>query len=463
MPTKVLRVRLHGSRDWLIGHPVLAATSIALVVRVLTAIGSFVVNRTYLIGDELQYMQLADHVARGHTADSWYPFYGQTLYDSTWVFIAPITFLFEVFGPSRLLAQLWSVLFGVVTVAVASSLAMRITDRRRALALGLLVALLPSQVLWSSVALRESMVWATLVVVAWAAVSSADPSWRRAVVATAVGLGALLAMARLRDQTFIVAVWALVPGVLIGGGRRYLLRLVGAAGLAVLLPMSVGLGPAGYDLVRAAAPSLGTTRTTLALHAETGFAPTESLGPIPQTPATTARSSGSGASAIADRGGNHFKVQTKNGPRDAIAADDGQVYEVREGLWANVRAVPTGLAAVLLRPFPWEHTTSFSMAMAKVEAVLWYGAYAVGLLGLSRGWRRNRLHLAYPFFLTGFLMGVGALTQGNLGTAFRHRGQIVWAIVVFAACAFPLRESAEVDIDLDEVLPTDELIAAHGM
>lgn len=30
------------------------------------------------------------------------------------------------------------------------------------------------------------------------------------------------------------------------------------------------------------------------------------------------------------------------------------------------------------------------------------------------------------------MIGIAALTQGNVGTAFRHRGQILWALAILA-------------------------------
>jgi hypothetical protein len=41
--------------------------------------------------------------------------------------------------------------------------------------------------------------------------------------------------------------------------------------------------------------------------------------------------------------------------------------------------------------------------------------------------------LAFPLLVGGALVCMWALVDGNIGTAFRHRGEIVWAVVVLAA------------------------------
>ena len=87
-------------------HPALAVFALALVVRVVVAVLSATFTRGVLIPDEGQYIDLARTVAHGGTADSWAPAYGQTLYDSTEAFIAPLVGLFKLFGPTRLLGEL---------------------------------------------------------------------------------------------------------------------------------------------------------------------------------------------------------------------------------------------------------------------------------------------------------------------------------------------------------------------
>jgi hypothetical protein len=106
-----------------------------------------------------------------------------------------------------------------------------------------------------------------------------------------------------------------------------------------------------------------------------------------------------------------------------------------ESVRAGLRHIPTGLVDVTLRPFPWSTTVGLSLLMARVETIAWYVMYAFAILGILVSIRRReaRLALQFPVLLMGMLLGIAALTQGNLGTAFRHREQLVWALGLCAA------------------------------
>ncbi|HYD08651.1 MAG TPA: hypothetical protein VEA78_01005, partial [Acidimicrobiales bacterium] len=118
-------------------RPVLSVAVVALAARLVFSVVSFVVHDAWLIPDESQYIDLAAHVADGRGAEAWYPFYGQSLYDSTWAFTAPIAFLYDLLSPTRLLGQLWALSFGVGTAAATTRLAMTVVAGRWAVGAGL--------------------------------------------------------------------------------------------------------------------------------------------------------------------------------------------------------------------------------------------------------------------------------------------------------------------------------------
>jgi hypothetical protein len=107
-----------------------------------------------------------------------------------------------------------------------------------------------------------------------------------------------------------------------------------------------------------------------------------------------------------------------------------------EGLRGGISHLPAGLVDVTLRPFPWQPSVGLSLLMARVETLIfWYALYTLSILGILVSLRRRcaRLTLQFPVLLIGLLIGIAALTQGNLGTAFRHRDQMVWALALCAA------------------------------
>jgi hypothetical protein len=83
--------------------------------------------------------------------------------------------------------------------------------------------------------------------------------------------------------------------------------------------------------------------------------------------------------------------------------------------------------------------------LARIENLEWYVLYALAITGIVASVRRRaaRTALAFPLFVMGMLIGIAALTQGNLGTAFRHRDQMLWALALCAAAGLQwlVRES----------------------
>lgn len=375
---------------------------VALVTRVGFAAASFALNHGVLIPDEQQYIDLADTVARGGTAESWYPRYGQSLYDSTWVFVAPLRLLFELLTSTRLIGQLWSAAYGVLVAVLVVRLGREVLPTRWATAAGVIVALLPSQVLFSSVVLRESMVWAALTVAVVGFVSSVRSFGWSALTWMAATVCGLLALGWLREQTLLAATFALVPATAVAATNHRRVRVAGAVVLLVAIPWLAGTGPAGRDVLQDRIGTLGWLRSELAQGAASGFVPTHDSGGVGQEPPGKAE---------------------QESPRDVtIEADDS--------LKANVRAVPAGAAGVLLRPFLWEANGGIPLRLAALENLVWYLLYGLAVWGYLGATRAQRQLLAYPGIASVAIIAVAILTQGNLGTAFRHRGQVLPLLVV---------------------------------
>lgn len=425
-------------------RPLLAVAVLAGALRLVFALVSFAANDPWLIPDEGQYVELATSVASGRGADAWFPGYGQSLYDGTRAFMVPLAALFEVVGPSRLVGQLWAAAFGVGTAVGTALLARMVAGDRAALIAGGLVAALPSQVLWSSTVLRESLVWCGLVLVALGMARSYEPE-RSPVAPLALVAAALLGLGYLRVQTMLAAAGAAVLVAWLLPRPQRPARGAFALMAALTIPMVVGIGPFGVDLLRESLPELGTTRTKLSAGAESAFAPAVTVPPHRSTSSTTSStSSTSSTSASAPRSSDEETSQpdarVPRHPR-TVRANDGTVYAVDESLTADVEALPRGLVATMLRPFLWEPRTSLTLGLASLENLVWYVLYAVALAGAWAGRRRLDV-LAVPLVTAGALVVGGALTQGNLGTAFRHRGQMFWIIALLASLAIEQRLAA---------------------
>jgi hypothetical protein len=396
--------RGHPRLHRLIEHPIATVVVLALAARVVVAVAAYLLTDRYTIPDEALYMALGRAVVHGVPPDQWYPGYGQWLYDQVGAFSRPLVLLFRVFGPERLVGAFFSAVVGAAVAGVTVAIGLRFLRPAFALLAGVVVALTPSQVLLSSVVLREAHIWLALALVGVGALHMARPAWRPLAVGVAVAAGGLLALGFLRDQTMLAAAWALALALLISPRRLWIPRM--AAGLAVVLvvPLIGGAGLGGAGLVAHNADTLAQTRAKLGVGANSAFG---GATPPPRAGATAGGPSPSNRAVS-----------------DAASQEDG----VR----SDLAHLPAGVVNVTLRPFPWESSPSLSLALARIETLEWYALCGLGVVVSVRR-RLARRAMQYPIVLLGLLVGLAAVTQGNLGTAFRHRGQLLWVLALGAA------------------------------
>jgi hypothetical protein len=380
---------------------------IALLARIALAIVAVLVTDRYTIPDETLYLELGRNIVHGISPNEWYPGYGQSLYDSIETYSAPLVLIFRVFGSTRLVGALFAAVVGAAAAGVTVAIALRFLRPAFALIAGLVVALVPSQVLFSAVVLREGHIWLMLTVVGLGAVILlTGTDWQRLALGATLSAAGLLGLAYLRDQTMLAAAWALAIAVVLSVRQMWPARVAVGLVVALAVPWIAGSGPGGWNLVRNNADRLAQTRATLAVDANSAFG-----GATPPPVSSAAGPNGT----VSDTA------------RDAANRDDS----VR----SSIRHLPAGLVDVTLRPFPWSSTAGSSLLLARVETIVWYLLYALTVVGVLVSIRRReaRLALEFPVLLMGMLLGIAALTQGNLGTAFRHREQILWVLALCAA------------------------------
>ena len=97
---------------------------------------------------------------------------------------------------------------------------------------------------------------------------------------------------------------------------------------------------------------------------------------------------------------------------------------------------------MLLDPLPYQLHRSPNLKFAFAEHLLWYPLLLLAALGIWRYRRRLSTDLAYTLLVTGGLAVMWGFVEGNFGTAYRHRGELVWGIAVFAGLGLEaVRES----------------------
>jgi energy-converting hydrogenase Eha subunit A len=416
-------------------HPVRASFLVAAVLRVIAAVGITLFSG-YLFGDESQYVVLGRLAAAGHLTPTFWSGYGETLFHTAGSYMWPTVVLFKLFGVHPLVAALWAALFGALTAALTAAIAGRALSRGWSALAGLTVAIFPSQILWSSVVLRESMVWAGLAAAAYGIlIFSRAKTWQSLAGATIlVGVG-LLSIAFLRSWAFLAAAWATALAVWLFRPARPVLTRTLCALLCLLVPLASGLGLAGSTYIRHHGQQLGYERSVLSVGAKSAFVhPKLVAAPGSRSAGQGSGSKTTGSKTTGSKGAG--PPPTKVVPTTTVVTAPSAVADedmvVPSGLGNDLRALPTGLVAFALRPFPWQRGAGLSYDFAGVEELLYYPLYLLALVGVV-AYRRRRDLIAFPLVVTVFITGIASEAEGNLGSAFRHRDQLFWAVAFFAA------------------------------
>ena len=366
-------------------HPVWGVFLLAVAIRFGVAIAIALVHPQNIAPDGIQYSTLAAAKASGHTG-GWGP-YEHFLYHATLTLLLPLTWLYRLFGVHQIVGQLYVALLGAGTAAVVTRLAMEALPMRWSLAAGLIVALLPTQIVWSSLILKDAAVWLLLASLALTVAVAGRSRGPRLIALGLVAAGLLVLLGYLREYTLVIASWAMMLAVLVGPRPQRLPRIAGALVIGVLIPWTVfNGGPAGLELVKSS-PAPSDIRAGMTVGASSAIA---------------------GASSA------------------SASATSGEVG-------ADLSYLPRGVLAMLVQPYPWQATDSTYMKVARANAIIWYPLLLLAFLGLLTLRPRHLRVMAFPLLAGGAILISYALVEGNLGTAFRHRGELEWVIALLAA------------------------------
>lgn len=360
-----------------IRHPIVTTWIVALLLRVLLIAGLSVTAAHSMFLDDATYSKLAKENA-AETTQRWTRA-ERDLYRSTATFLVPLTVLYRIIGHEHTtVARLYVALLGSTAAAMTCCLALFFMSRRWALLAGVIVATLPSQVLFSSLVLKDAAVWAVLVLLAVASVIASRSDGRRLIGSIVLAGVVLLLLSGLREHTLVVAAWAFFAASVVGVSKQRTAHVAGALILLLAIPLAVGIGPGGVDLIRENRGKLAAARLRYASGADT---------------AIVHRSDGSG----------------------------------------DFDSFGIGLRTLVVDPVPWSSSGSGRVQEARLESALfWWPLLVLAIAGLGVSWRQLRA-LAFPLILMGGIIMMYSLSEGNFGTAYRHRGEFVWVVAVLAA------------------------------
>lgn len=326
---------------------------------------------------------------------------------------------YYIFGQNLLLLDFVSSAFGAATTILVVRIADRLFDDREvSIISAILVAFFPSMALWSAQLLKEPLLIFCLCLIVYSMQRVLVRLRLRYLVYIVVGL---VATFFLRFYMFYIMLLAIAMSP-VGPARRFspikLLRQLTVVGLVVVAIAYVVGSAELWDRLDqyASLEQIQVARDDQAF----------------------------GLSATGERVGSGF----------AIEAD----ISTREGA---LRQLPIGFLYFMFAPFPWE-TTGLRHAVTVPEGLLWWLMFPAFLRGL---WLVLRHRLPESWIILVFTVGltlVYALSQGNVGTAYRQRSQVLVFYFIFVALGYVWKKRRRLARALARVVRAAPLVGAQA-
>ena len=399
-------------------RPELAVFVAAFVARLSAGVMVALTNIQYrLAPDAYGYELLMEQRMRGNP--EYFRDYSQQLYDSSWSFLKPIEWV--VWSPWQITpaAILFTALAGAVLAALTTRLLLAYVSPLAALTGGLVVAFMPSQVVWSSMLLKDAYIGAAIAGLAltlrWWCAQRSTP---RLVAGLALVAALLLYISRIRVPTLVAVLIGLVLALVIAAPSRRAIRATGAVALLFVIPITAGAGIAGRDVLSRLDSGMEWQRVAGAIDAATA---------VVTVPTTTPRQPGQATTPSTTQPGQATTPSTTQ-PSPPITPPPPPE---RPALVDDLLYLPSGVKVMTLDPMPWHLSASRSLIPAFAEHLIWYPLLALAAVGILTR-RRWTIDLVFTGLLLAGLIVMWALAEGNFGTAYRHRTEFVWIVVVFA-------------------------------
>ncbi len=361
-------------------RPALSVFFIALFARMLTVISVHLFSDGTLFNDDATYLDIIKthenepEKLSAATKFNW---------DQTKGFFLPIAFLFKIFGQINFLAQIIPVLAGSITAMAVTLILLKYTRSTTALSAGILAAIYPSQVLWSSLVLRDSLVWMTLALILLTLRRWDESKDRTNFLRYGIVLSILIIyLSSVRSHTMLVACIALLIAVIWKSKTFASAKILLLVTLFVFVPFIANIGLAGQELFQFV---------------------TEGMSDFRQKNAT-------GNLAIVDP----FSDQR----------------------FADLFYLPIGLRVMLLDPLPHQLQLNYELILAFCENLLWYPILIFSGYGVFKMRKKMGLETIFLIFCNMGLITMWSIFEGNFGTAFRHRSEFIWSTIIFAAIGF---------------------------
>ena len=364
----------------------------ALLVRMILGTGIFVFRgQDFFGGDALTYDYYGFAQARGWAGDKYFQAIANKfvrLEGGGWGMVYMVGAIYQVVGRNMLAVQLVNAVFGAATAVLIFLCAHHVFKNVRVARLaGIAVAFYPSLVLWSSQGLKDGPVVFCLALAILATLKLGERLSLKYLVALVCALMSLLS---LRFYVFYMLCAAIAGAFIIG--MQEITATSFARQLAAIL------------LIGLALTYFGVTRSASVQFEEYG-----NLERVQRSRLDLARSAESGF-------GRDVDVSTTSGALSTI---------------------PMGILYLLFAPFPWQ-VVSLRQSITLPEMVIWWASFPMLVLGL---WFaiKYRLRMISPILVFTIMLTLSySVFQGNVGTAYRQRAQLLVFYFIFVAVGFVL-------------------------
>ena len=372
----------------------------ALVMRMIVATGIFIFNvQEFFGGDALTYDYFGFAQMKAWQGDTYYQVIANHFMEgqaSAWGMINMVAIVYSIIGRNTLAIQFVNSIIGAATAVLIFNCAQHVYKNVRVAKIaGIYVAFFPSLVLWSAQGLKDAPIVFFLVL---AILASLRLSEKLTMKHVAILIAALFSILSLRFYVFYMIVVAIAGGFLIG--LQKITPTNFARQFIVILLMGVSL------------TYLGVTR-----YANAQFSRYATLEQVNRSRADLARA-GSGF-------GQEVDVSTTEGA---------------------ISTIPIGLIYLLFAPFPWQ-LVSLRQSITLPEMIIWWLSFPLMVLGV---WYsiKYRLRQISPILLFTTMLSIAySVFQGNVGTAYRQRAQLLVFYFVFVAVGFVLLKEKQENRD----------------
>jgi hypothetical protein len=305
-----------------------------------------------------------------------------------WGMVYLVAIIYGIIGRNMLAVQLVNSVFGAATAVIVFLCAQHVFNNRRVSRLvGLAVAFYPSLVLWSSQGLKDAPIVFFLSLSILATLKLGE---RLSLRYSIVLVCSLLSLLSLRFYVFYIISLSIGGAFVIGAQAITMTSFLRQLAALCLLGMAVVY--------------LGFTRSASLQLERYG-----NLEAVHRSRSDAARSAESGF-------GKDIDVSTASGALSSI---------------------PIGLVYLLFAPFPWQ-AISLRQSITLPEMIIWWVSFPMLVLGL---WFsiRHRLRMMSPILIFTVMLSLAySVFQGNVGTAYRQRAQLLVFYFIFAAVGYVL-------------------------